>query len=178
MKRRFEFRLQRVARVRELEERLARSERAAAEALARAAETRRDRARVVLQRSRAWLRELLLEKTDPRSVLLSQRALDSELRALERAVESSRTLRTQAEKLAAAHRTKKSAARALEELRTRALERHRSTLEQADNALLDETAQRGRAPAWKRERKRETDSRSTGQASDEGAPPPPGRSHP
>jgi len=142
VKRRFDFRLERVRRVRDLEERVARAERAQAEALARAAETSRDEARSVLERSRAYLRSILDGALDPARVLHSQRALDGELAALRRRVESARTLRTQAERLAAAHREKRSAARALEELRERARQRHAAELEREDNAVLDEVAQR------------------------------------
>lgn len=144
MKRRFEFRLERVARIRAIEERLARSERISAETLARAAEARRDQARGVLERSRAWLGELLKGNVDARGVLSSHRALDLELERLRRATESARTLRTQAERMAAAHQTRRTAARALEELRIRARKRHRELLETSDNALLDEVAQRRR----------------------------------
>ena len=97
MKRRFEFRLERVRRVRDLEERVARSERAQAEALARAAEASRDHARGVLEESRAHLRAILSGHVEPRDVLAYQRALDGELTSLRRRVESARTLRTQAE---------------------------------------------------------------------------------
>lgn len=178
MKRRFEFRLERVRLVRALEERVARAERATAENLARAAEARADRARGALERSRAWLAEILRGRIDARSVLLSQRALDAELRALERSVETSRTLHAQAERLAGAHRSKKSAARALEELRERFLARHRATLEQVENRALDEAALRARERRSGRAG-RETDSRSTAPGSDASSPSPhPSRSQP
>ena len=140
MKRRFEFRLERVARVRELEERVARAERASAESLARAAEASRDRARSVLGRSRAWLTAALRRTVEPRSVLQAHRALDAEVERLGREVESARNLRTQAERLAAAHLERRSAARALEELRKRERTRHGTLLAAADNAVLDEVA--------------------------------------
>jgi hypothetical protein len=142
MKRRFEFRLERVRAVRELEERVARAERAQAEALARAAETRRDEARAVLARSREHLSALLAGKLDPRAVLAAQRALDGELADLRRRVESARTVRLQAERMAALHREREAAARALAELGERARRRHASELEKLDNAVLDEVAQR------------------------------------
>lgn len=145
MKRRFEFRLERVRRIRELEERVARAERASAEGLARAAETSRDEARAVLERSRAHLRELLrgpLEPLDPREVQHVHRALDHILHHLRRRVESARTLRTQAERMADAHLERRNAARALEELKERARARHAAELLRAENAALDEAAQR------------------------------------
>ena len=141
MKRRFEFRLERVRRVRVLEEEVARAERSAAEHAAREAETRRDQARERIARSRALLAGVLTARSiDARSILLSHRALDSELRALERGVESARTARERAERFAAHHREKKTAARALEELRKRALVAHREGLEKAANQELDEAA--------------------------------------
>src|SRR5262245_61360225 len=155
-----------------MEERVARAERAQAAALARAAEASRDEARSVLERSRAYLRSILSGALDPARVLRSQRALDGELAHLRRRVESARTLRTQAERLAAAHREKKSAARALEELRERARQRHAAELEKEDNALLDEVAQRRGAEERRLERlhaapgKGEEPSRSDGAPSD------------
>ncbi|MSR63032.1 MAG: hypothetical protein EXS08_11370 [Planctomycetes bacterium] len=141
MKRRFDFRLERVRRVRDLEERVARAERASAEELARAAEASRDRARATLERSRAELAELLSGTLEPRGVLSAQRALDSELVRLRRAVESARTARMQAERSASAHRERQKAARALAELRERARLRHALELDKEENAQLDEVAQ-------------------------------------
>jgi hypothetical protein len=142
MKRRFEFRLERVRAVRALEERVARAERVQAETVARAAEASRDRARDLLASSREHLRATLGRAVEPRAVLAAQRALDGELEALRRRLESARTLRIQAERLAAAQRERRSAARALDELRERAREAHRADLEKHDNAELDEVAQR------------------------------------
>lgn len=142
MKRRFEFRLERVRHVRDLEERVARSERVRAENVARAAEASRDQARSVLERSRAWLRELLAEGGDPRGAALAEHVSAGELADLRKKLELARTQRLQAERMAALHREKKGAARALEELRERARTRHASELEKLENALLDEVAQR------------------------------------
>jgi len=161
MKRRFDFKLERVAKIRAVEERVARAERISAEMLARAAEARRDQARAVLQHSRAWLGEILAGRVDARGVLQAHRALDLEVERLRRTSESARTVRTQAERMADAHRARKSAARALEELRARARARHREDLEKADNAALDEVAQRLRA--------RETPSRTGRPESDLGS---------
>jgi len=155
MKRRFEFRLERVRHVRELEERVARAERASAEELARAAEASRDRARATLERSRAELAGLLSGRLDPRSVLGAQRALDSELVRLRRAVESARTARMQAERLASAHRERQKAARALAELKERARVRHALELGKEENAQLDEVAQ-GLSEAERRAERRGT----------------------
>ena len=152
MKRRFDFRLERVARIRELQEHVARAERASAENLARAAEARRDQARSVLRRSRAWLGEILGGRCNPRLVLSSQVAMDLELKRLARAHETARTLRSQAERAAAVHRARRSAARALEELRERARARHGEALQREENSALDEAALRSRG-------KKEADSR-------------------
>lgn len=170
MKRRFEFRLARVQRVRDVEERVARAERAQAEALARAAEASRDQARAVLEQSRATLRALLEGALEPRDVLTAQRALDGELADLRRRVESARTQRLQATHMAAAHRERKGAARALEELRERARLHHAAELEKHDNAALDEVAQR-QAAAARREPahgKEESASRSDAPVADQG----------
>jgi hypothetical protein len=179
MKRRFEFRLERVRAVRELEERVARAERAQAETLARAAEASRDEARAVLEQSRAHLRSLLSGALEPREVLSAQRALDGELADLRRRIESARTQRMQAERAAAAHRERKSAARALEELCERARLRHGAELEKHDNAALDEVAERlataARRAGTEAEAKREGASRSGGPVADQGPGP---RSHP
>lgn len=174
MKRRFEFRLARVQRVREMEERVARAERAQAEALARVAEASRDQARAVLEESRAHLRALLEAAAregalEPRDVLTAQRALDGELADLRRRVETARTQRQQATHMAAVHRERKSAARALEELRERARLRHAAELEKLENAALDEVAQRLAAAARRAQSgKEESASRSGAPAADQG----------
>jgi hypothetical protein len=173
MKRRFDFRLERVRRVRALEERVAGAERARAEGLARAAEASRDKARTALERSRAERETLLsgaLGALDPRGVLGAQRGLDAELARLRRTVESARTLRTQAERMAAVHRERKAAERALDELRGRARQRHDTALGKADAAELDEAAQR-LAEAARRRARRPTD----GAAREEGSSPVPPR---
>jgi len=172
MKRRFDFRLQRVERVRAIEEQVARAERATAESQARAAEARRDEARSVLERSRTWLADFLLGRFAPTDALVAQRALDGEQRRLQRTVEGARTARAQAERLAQAHKTARSAMRALEELRARALERHRAALERLDNAALDEiAAQRTRRAAGRRE-EGESDSRGERARADQEPGPP------
>jgi len=174
MKRRFDFRLQRVARVRDLEEQVARAERATAEGQARAAEARRDEARAVLERSRSWLADFLRGRFSPTDALVAQRALDGEHRRLQRSLESARTARTQAERMAQAHKTARGAARALEELRARALERHRAALERQDNAALDEiAAQRARLAGRARRQDQESGSRAERAPADQEPGPPP-----
>lgn len=181
MKRRFQFRLERVRRVRDIQERVARAERARAESLARAAETSRDEARDVLEQSRARLRAILAGSIEPAAVLHSQRALDAELAQLRRRVESARTQRIQAERMASAHRTRESALRALEELKDRSRQRHVGELEKRDNAELDEVASQRSARAAQGERhaarghttswKQEGASRSDPSAADHGRTP-------
>jgi hypothetical protein len=136
-----------VRAVRELEEQVARAERAQAEGLARAAEASRDKAREVLERSRAHLRSLLTGTLDPRGLLGAQRAIDGELADLRRKLETARTQRTQAERLASAHNERRSAARALEELEHKARLQHHEELARHDNQELDEVAQRHSLPA-------------------------------
>jgi hypothetical protein len=157
VRRSFQYRLERVRRVRGLEERVARSERVRAQELARAAEASRDQAREVLTRSRAWLCALLERGEDPRQTLPSERALAAELGDLRRKLEAARTLRIQAERMAALHQARRSAARALEELRERARRQHAALLERHDNALLDEVAQRTSPPEPELSPARETD---------------------
>jgi hypothetical protein len=173
MKRRFEFRLSRVRAVRELEERVARSERAHAENLARAAEASRDQARVVLEHSREHLRSLLAGAFDPRKLVTAQRALDGELADLRRKLETARTQRLQAERLASAHRERLSAARALEELEHKARAAHQAELDRHDNQVLDEVAQRivGEARAGDPAEK-ESPSRSGARGAEEDLDPP------
>jgi DNA repair exonuclease SbcCD ATPase subunit len=104
---------------------------------------------------------LLEGEVQPREILTSQRALEGELARLRRKVESARTQRIQAERMAELHRERKSAARALEELRERARQRHTGALEVADNAALDEVAQRlARLEAERRAASTESTSRS------------------
>lgn len=167
MKRRFEFRLERVRRVRDLEERIARAERARAEGHARQAEDRRYEARSLLAESRESLATVLSGPFEAPLVLTSQGALDGLLAGLRRRSETARTARLQAERIARLHGERKSAARALEELRERARQRHAAEVEKADNAALDEVAQRvARARAgWD-----ENASRSPTRAVDEPAP--------
>jgi len=101
-------------------------------------------------------------------VLAAQRALDGELSALRRRIETARTQRIQAERIAAAHRERKSAARALEELRERARSSHAAGLEKHDNAALDEVAQRlAAARRAEAEDKAEGASRSASPAADQ-----------
>jgi hypothetical protein len=142
VKRRFEFRLERLRRVRDIEERLARGERAGSEGLARNAEDLRDRARSALDNSRDELQRMLEGPIDPGQVVLMNNLLDAELVIQRRLIESARTLRTQAERMAEAHRERRGAALALDELRDRARTRHLAELTKDDNATQDEVAQR------------------------------------
>ena len=172
MRRRFAFRLGRVRRVREIEERLARAtwsqaEGEAAEAEMREADRRRER-----DRSRRELaRELGPrggERLDPARVLISERALANETRALALARERALTLRAQAERLAADWRDRERDRRALVELEERARARHRRELERWEGAQLDEAAlaRRIRAGLLAARRKTETDSSPVPRPSD------------
>lgn len=141
MKRRFEFRLERLRRVRSIEEHVARAERARAEGEARAAEARAEAVRTHLEQDRAWVRARL-EESALAPLSGAHRTLDATGRLLGRRLESARTLRESARQAAEEHRARQIAARALDELRTRARQEHLALLAQEEQAVLDEVAQR------------------------------------
>jgi len=142
MKRRFEFRLERLRRVRALEESVARAERARAESEARGAEARADELRTRLAGDRAWVRTAQEESAPAARLLAAHRTLDTSASRLRTRVEAARALRTTAERAAEEHRRRKTAARALDELRARARGLHLSGLAREEQAVLDEVAQR------------------------------------
>jgi hypothetical protein len=159
MKRRFEFRLERLVRVRALEESVARAERARAENEARAAEARADELRTRLAQDQAFVRTALTDSTPAARLLGAHRALDATAVQLRARAESARLSRQAAERAAAEHHQRKTAARALDELRTRALGEHAAELAKEEQALLDEVAQRtGPARPRARDGKVEADS--------------------
>lgn len=141
MKRRFEFRLERLRRVRALEEHVARAERARAEGEARTAEARADALRAKLTQDRAWVRERLAESAlAPLSS--AHRTLDTTGRLLGLRAEAALAARAAALRAAEEHRTRKVAARALDELRARARLEHLALLAQDEQAQMDEIALR------------------------------------
>ena len=108
------------------------------------------------------------ERLDPAHVLISERALADETRALAHARERALTLRAQAERLAADWRDHERDRRALVELEERARTRHRRELERWEGAQLDEVAlaRRTRAGLLADRRKTETDSSPAPRPSD------------
>jgi len=141
MKRRFEFRLERLRRVRALEEHVARAERARNESEARVAEARAEEVRARLAQDHAWVRERLGESALA-SLPAAHRSLDSTARTLSRRLETARARRASAERSAEEHRARKIAARALDELRSKAHHQHQTLLSQVEQAQLDEVALR------------------------------------
>jgi flagellar biosynthesis chaperone FliJ len=138
---RFRFRLERLARVRALEERVARAAWGAAERGARQAEAAADTARAALAGGREELRaRLAREPLDPQGVLIGQSALVRLGRALARRREDWLTRRGQAERLAEAWRERRGRSEALELLRQREREAHAREALRREAAASDERA--------------------------------------
>lgn len=137
MKRRFEFRLARVKRVREIEEDVARATWLAAEAEAASAAAERDRLRSHIAQERAWL---AATRPDPAEVLLHYRLLSRLLSLLRGRKERSLTLRAQADRLAGSWRQRERERRALVELEGRKRQRHVMELRRLENLEMDEIA--------------------------------------
>ncbi|MCZ6596398.1 MAG: hypothetical protein O7B99_02035 [Planctomycetota bacterium] len=148
MKRRFRFPLERLKRVRAIEERVARSVWARAESTAAEAEREQTLLRETLDGARADVVRLAGGGTPrgrgvtlrPDEVIVHQRVVDSLLDALRVRQERALTLRSQASSLAAAWRERESDRRVLVELERRQRERHRRELERADGREMDEIA--------------------------------------
>jgi len=141
MKRRFEFRLERLRRVRALEEHVARAERARAEGEARAAEVKAEVVRTQLTEGRAWVATRLAE-SELAPLSAARRTLDTTGALLAQRAEAARVARAAAVRAAEEHRTRKVAARALDELRQRARLEHLALLAQDEQAQMDEIALR------------------------------------
>lgn len=142
MKRAFQFRLSRIRRLRETEERVARALWAQAERKALDAEEEQGEASQELARSREQLScacaagaALHADRT-----LLSLRAIDGLIRVLRGRKERATTLRCQADEQARAWQERDQRRRALTELEGRRKIRHRRELERAENAERDEIA--------------------------------------
>jgi flagellar biosynthesis chaperone FliJ len=141
VRRAFSFRLARVQRVREAEERLARAAWGEAQAAARAAFERRAHAASALDDARAELVRILeAGKIDPGWLGAAQAALASGVELLRRAHEEALTLAERAERFADAWRERERERRSLVRLEDRARTRHRSELERADALEQDERA--------------------------------------
>ena len=139
----FRFRLARLKRVRAIEERVARASWSAAEHDAAGAEAALERHRAAIEGARTVGGGTAL---DPRRALVDQQIVDGLVRGLLPRKEEALTLRGQARRLAAAWRERESDRRALEELETRARERHRAELQRLENREMDETALRRSRP--------------------------------
>jgi hypothetical protein len=142
MKRAFEFRLRRLKRLRETEEKVARALWAVAERRALDAAQEQGEARAELARSRAQLGEESAPGSalHPGRTLLSLRAIDGLLRLLRDRKQRAATLRLQADEQARDWRERDQRRRALVELEERRRIRHRRELERAENAERDEIA--------------------------------------
>jgi flagellar export protein FliJ len=176
VRRRFEFRLRRVARVRDIEEQMAREERAAAEARARAAAAAREQAREALEAARGELAKRLHGPLEARSVLSAHRLLDDHQRLLGERLREAAETRQGADQAAQVHRERKAAAQAMEKLRDRARDRHREALAREENAEMDEVAStraRRRAFSATAGENREAPSRSTALGADQAPVPSP-----
>lgn len=174
MKRRFEFRLRRVARVRDIEERLAREERAVAEVRAREAESVREQARDALHAARLELARYLAGTVDARAVLSAHRLIDDHQRLLGERTEAAAAERRTADAAAEVHRERKAASQAMEKLRDRARDRHQDALAREENAEMDEIASvraRRRALGSPAPEKREGPSRSVAAPADQASVP-------
>jgi len=142
MKRRFEFRLARLRRVREIDEQVARAVWTAAEAESREATALLEEAREAVHQAHEDLSGALDPgadpRLDPRNVLTSLTTIEGMLEGVRRRRESALTLRHQADQLAETWREREVDRRALVELETRARERHRQELGRHEIAETDE----------------------------------------
>lgn len=167
MKRRFEFRLDRLRRIREIDEQVARAVWTAAEAESREATTLLEKARGAVQDAREGLSFSLDPgadtSLDPREVLLSLDAIQSMLEIVRERRESALTLRTQADRLAEDWQEREVGRRALVELEARARSHHRAERERQENAELDEQALMREV---RRRSRRESDSSGADQGAD------------
>ena len=137
---RFRFRLDRLLRVRTIEERLARSEWSQGERIAQAAEDAQDRARAHLHRSRSELAAGLEGSLHARAVLTQQALLGGLGRRLAGARETYLTARGQADRLGDHWRTRNAASEALSRLRERDRLAHRREEARREAAEMDEVA--------------------------------------
>ena len=141
MKRKFSFRLERVLRVRAIEERVARAEWGAAQAELRSAQEKRDERSRGLADARQEMGQGRFDGSiSAPQALLAERALDSQMFGLTNASEQVASKSLHAEQLANAWRTREQSRKALVELQSRAQLAHRLELEAGDNAEMDEQA--------------------------------------
>ena len=141
MKRRFEFKLARLLRVRSIQEEEARGEWAGAEASANAAERAESALAEHLRADREALSTGLASAStgfSPATLLAQHAALDAQVRALATAGSRAQGLRRAADERARVWRERERERRALEELSQRERRRHLQALERAEEAERDE----------------------------------------
>lgn len=162
MKRRFEFRLARLRRIREIDEQVARAAWSEAENASRVATAELARARAAVEDANRNLAGVPGE-LQPGEVLLSLQVIEGLKRAVHARRELALTRQGQAKELADAWREREVDRRALEQLEERARVRHREELERADNAEIDE---QNLMREIRRRRRTESDSSGTDLAAD------------
>jgi len=170
VKRRFDFRLARLLRVRAIEERVARAEWSEYETAAQAHERRRAERADQLERSRAELAQRIAPGSTvrPEWMLVAESALDGQVRDLLHAHEDTLTRRAQADAMGTVWRERERDRRVLAELEGRSRHRHREELERWENQQLDEQALLRRSAALAANRRRpEEDSSSTAAPADQ-----------
>ncbi|MEM7309986.1 MAG: hypothetical protein AAF682_25145 [Planctomycetota bacterium] len=160
----FRFRLERLKRVRAIEERVARAAWAEAERRARDAEDGVDAIRDGVDRARGAAPGSVGDAISPRRAELDLQAIDRMLGELLRRKELSLTLRGQASQLAAARREREVDRRALEELEQRHRERFRREANRRESLALDEIAlqRKGRRESDSSRRERTADEEGAG----------------
>ena len=143
MKRRFDFKLARLLRVRTIQEEVARGEWSMAEAEALQAEAAELALREELQSSRHTLGTQVLEgeSLSTAAVLASHRALDAQIAGIAVAAAAAQTSRQGADELAQVWRKTEQDRRGLEELSDREKVRHRLGVEREEEAVRDESSQ-------------------------------------
>jgi flagellar export protein FliJ len=138
---RFHFRLERLKRVREVEEQAARERFLAADRRARDAEDAADAARCELVAAEARHCAALAErKSDPARILLELAAIDGLRADAGRTLERARTARAEAERERQAWSERRRDVRGLERLAGRDLERWRAETARREAQELDEVA--------------------------------------
>lgn len=157
---RFQFRLARILRVREVEEQAARERFLAADRIARDAETRAESARDALTSAREELRASQSAHTlAPGFLVSAQHALDELLRRRQSAADRARTQRLQADAERAAWAERRRDVKGLERLSDRDRERWLAEEARAEAQQLDEVGSMRAAARARDAGSWETDSR-------------------
>jgi flagellar biosynthesis chaperone FliJ len=153
MQRKFNFRLARVLRIREIEERVARAEWGAAQAdLNRAQAKREERSQTLASSRQDMALGRLGGALAPGRTLLDERALDAQVFGLTNAMEHVHSKRVSANQMELAWRKREQDRKALLELEDRARDAHRVEQETGDNLEMDEQASGRRFRALRVER--------------------------